>query len=234
MSSLTDKVIATVSQDIQRGVLRPGDKVPTELALMKQLSVSRSVVREAMSRLQAAKIVETRHGVGTFILDAKQAEAVTLQAADLSNMLDVMAIIEFRIDMEAAAAALAATRRTEQHLKHIAASLERFELELQRGSTDTVAHDVDFHLQIARASGNRYFFEVLSQLGRGVSPRTRLGSAEIAELDRADHLRSVLTEHQMIYEAIVRRDADDARAAMRMHLSNSRERLRRAHASAVD
>ena len=201
---------------------------------MKQLSVSRSVVREAMSRLQAAKIVETRHGVGTFILDAKQAEAVTLQAADLSNMLDVMAIIEFRIDMEAAAAGLAATRRTEQHLKHIAASLERFELELQRGSTDTVAHDVDFHLQIARASGNRYFFDVLSQLGRGVSPRTRLGSAEIAELDRADHLRSVLTEHQMIYEAIVRRDADDARAAMRMHLSNSRERLRRAHASAVD
>jgi GntR family transcriptional regulator, transcriptional repressor for pyruvate dehydrogenase complex len=234
MSSLTDKVIATVSGDIQRGVLRAGDKVPTELALMKQLSVSRSVVREAMSRLQAAKIVETRHGVGTFILDAKEAEAVTLQAADLSNMLDVMAIIEFRIDMEAAAAALAATRRTEQHLKHIAASLERFELELQRGSTDTVAHDVDFHLQIARASGNRYFFEVLSQLGRGVSPRTRLGSAEIAELDRADHLRSVLTEHQMIYEAIVRRDADDARAAMRMHLSNSRERLRRAHASAVD
>ncbi len=234
MSSLTDKVIATVSDDIQRGVLRPGDKVPTELALMKQLSVSRSVVREAMSRLQAAKIVETRHGVGTFILDAKQTEAVTLQAADLSNMLDVMAIIEFRIDMEAAAAGLAATRRTEQHLKHIAASLERFELELQRGSTDTVAHDVDFHLQIARASGNRYFFDVLSQLGRGVSPRTRLGSAEIAELDRADHLRSVLTEHQMIYEAIVRRDADDARAAMRMHLSNSRERLRRAHASAVD
>jgi GntR family transcriptional regulator, transcriptional repressor for pyruvate dehydrogenase complex len=234
MSSLTDKVIATVSEDIQRGVLRPGDKVPTELALMKQLSVSRSVVREAMSRLQAAKIVETRHGVGTFILDAKQAEAVTLQAADLSNMLDVMAIIEFRIDMEAAAAGLAASRRTEQHLKHIAASLERFELELQRGSTDTVAHDVDFHLQIARVSGNRYFFDVLSQLGRGVSPRMRLGSAEIAELDRADHLRSVLTEHQMIYEAIVRRDADDARAAMRMHLSNSRERLRRAHASAVD
>ena len=234
MSSLTDKVIATVSEDIQRGVLRPGDKVPTELALMKQLSVSRSVVREAMSRLQAAKIVETRHGVGTFILDAKQAEAVTLQAADLSNMLDVMAIIEFRIDMEAAAAGLAASRRTEQHLKHIAASLERFELELQRGSTDTVAHDVDFHLQIARVSGNRYFFDVLSQLVRGVSPRMRLGSAEIAELDRADHLRSVLTEHQMIYEAIVRRDADDARAAMRMHLSNSRERLRRAHASAVD
>lgn len=232
MSSLTDKVIATVSDEIQRGALRPGDKVPTELALMKQLSVSRSVVREAMSRLQAARIVETRHGVGTFILDAGQNDTLRLPASDRSDMLDVMAVIEFRIDMEAAAAALAAIRRTDQHLLHIAAALARFESELARGSTDTVAHDVDFHMQIARASGNRYFFDVLSQLGRGVSPRTRLGSAEIAELDRLVHLRSVLTEHQMIYQAIVRQDADDARAAMRMHLSNSRERLRRAHASA--
>lgn len=232
MSSLTDKVIATVSDEIQRGALRPGDKVPTELALMKQLSVSRSVVREAMSRLQAARIVETRHGVGTFILDACQNDMLRLPASDRSDMLDVMAVIEFRIDMEAAAAALAAIRRTDQHLLHIAAALARFESELARGSTDTVAHDVDFHMQIARASGNRYFFDVLSQLGRGVSPRTRLGSAEIAELDRLVHLRSVLTEHQMIYQAIVRQDADDARAAMRMHLSNSRERLRRAHASA--
>ncbi|HEY2604643.1 MAG TPA: FCD domain-containing protein, partial [Paraburkholderia sp.] len=141
----------------------------------------------------------------------------------------VMAIIEFRIDVEAAAAALAATRRTEQNLKQIRAALERFESELERGSTDTLAHDIEFHLQIARASGNRYFFDVLSQLGRAVSPRTRLGSAEIAELDHIEHLRNVLGEHQMIYRAIERQDPDDARAAMRMHLSNSRERLRRAH-----
>ena len=112
----------------------------------------------------------------------------------------------------------------------LAAPNPRFEAELERGSTDVVAHDVEFHIQIARASGNRYFFDVLSQLGRAVSPRTRLGSTEIADLDRVVHLRSVLAEHRQIYRAIVRQDADDARAAMRMHLSNSRERLRRAHA----
>jgi DNA-binding FadR family transcriptional regulator len=111
------------------------------------------------------------------------------------------------------------------------AALARFESELERGSTDTLAHDVEFHLQIARASGNRYFFDVLSQLGRAVSPRTRLGSAEIAELDQIETLRHVLNEHQLIYRAIERQDPDDARAAMRMHLSNSRERLRRAHES---
>ena len=229
MSSLTEKVVATLSDEIRRGTLRPGDRIPTEVAMMKQLSVSRSVVREAISRLQAANVVETRHGIGTFVLAPATEKPMQLAAADLSSMLDVMAIIEFRIDVEAAAAGLAAARRTEQNLKQIRAALARFESELERGSTDTLAHDIEFHLQIARASGNRYFFDVLSQLGRSVSPRTRLGSAEIAELDHIEHLRNVLGEHQMIYRAIERQDADDARAAMRMHLSNSRERLRRAH-----
>ncbi len=154
-----------------------------------------------------------------------------LHVADLSSLRDVMALIEFRIDVEAASAALAPRRGApSRNLKQIGqAALERFESELERGSTDTLAHDIEFHLQIARASGNRYFFDVLSQLGRAVSPRTRLGTAEIAELDHIELLHNVLSEHQMIYRAIERQDADDARAAMRMHLSNSRERLRRAH-----
>lgn len=229
MSSLTEKVVVTLSDEIRRGILRPGDRVPTEVEMMKRLSVSRSVVREAMSRLQAEKVVETRHGIGTFVLPPAQEAPMRLPIADLSNMLDVMAIIEFRIDVEAASAALAASRRTDQNLRQIAAALERFASELERGSTDVLTHDIEFHLQIARASGNRYFFDVLSQLGRSVSPRTRLGSAEIAELDHVEHLRDVLSEHRVIYRAIERQDADDARAAMRMHLSNSRERLRRAH-----
>ncbi|CAG4888436.1 FadR/GntR family transcriptional regulator [Paraburkholderia saeva] len=230
MTSLTEKVVATLSDEIRRGALRPGDRIPTEVEMMKQLNVSRSVVREAISRLQAANVVETRHGIGTFVREPENEERMQLPAADLSSMLDVMAIIEFRIDVESASAALAAGRRTLQHLQQIRSALDRFGAELERGNTDVLAHDIEFHLQIARASGNRYFFDVLSQLGRAVSPRTRLGSAEIAELDHIEHLRNVLNEHEQIYRAIERQDADDARAAMRMHLSNSRERLRRAHA----
>ncbi|MDR5755375.1 FadR/GntR family transcriptional regulator [Caballeronia sp. LZ035] len=232
MPSLTDKVVSTLFEDIERGVLRPGDKIPTEVALMKQLSVSRSVVREAVSRLQAANVVETRHGIGTFIRAPEERESMRLKDADLSSLLDIMAIIEFRIDLEGAAAALAAGRRTESHLKQISAALGQFEVQLASGSTDVLQHDVEFHLQIARASGNRYFHDVLSQMGRGVSPRTRLGKEEIAELDQIEHLRHVLAEHKAIYQAIVRQDAEDARAAMRLHLSNSRERLRQVHGAA--
>ncbi|SAK97991.1 GntR family transcriptional regulator [Caballeronia hypogeia] len=233
MASLTDKVVASLVADIEHGILRPGDKIPTEVALMKQLSVSRSVVREAVSRLQAANVVETRHGIGTFIRASEDREPVRLPDADLSNLLDIMAIIEFRIDLEGAAAALAASRRTDAHLKQIAAALERFEAQMANGSTSVLQHDVEFHLQIARASGNRYFYDVLSQMGRAVSPRTRLRPPELAELDQLERLRAVLSEHKAIYQAIVRQDSDDARAAMRLHLSNSRERLRQVHGASV-
>lgn len=105
MASLTDKVVATLFEDIERGVLCSGDKIPTGVALMKQLSVSRSVVREAVSRLQAANVVETRHGVGTFILPPADRESVRLPDADLSSLLDILAIVEFLIDLEGFAAA---------------------------------------------------------------------------------------------------------------------------------
>ncbi|WP_246793268.1 FadR/GntR family transcriptional regulator [Burkholderia perseverans] len=229
MSSLSEKVVASLSEEIRRGMLRPGDRLPTEVAMMKQLSVSRSVIREAISRLQAARIVETRHGVGTFVLSPRHDATMQLPTADLSNMLDAMAVLEFRMDVEAASAALAAKRRTESNLRQMQAALERFAAELERGSTDTLAHDIEFHQQIAQASGNRYFVDVLSQLGHSASPRTRLGSAELAELDQIDRLRHVLDEHRWIYRAIERQDPDDARAAMRVHLSRSRERLQQAH-----
>ncbi len=131
---------------------------------MKQFAVSRSVVRAAVSRSQAANIVERRHGVGTFVRAPADREAVRLRGADLSDLLDVVAVIEFRIDLEGAAAALAAGRRTEQHLKQIAGALKRFEEQVANGSTDVLQHDVEFHLQIARASGNRYFYDVLSHM----------------------------------------------------------------------
>jgi DNA-binding FadR family transcriptional regulator len=81
---------------------------------------------------------------------------------------------------------------------------------------------------IAQSSGNRYFHDILSHLGTTIIPRARLNSARIAQDDPAQYLERVIHKHEDIYGAIARRDADSARAAMRMHLSNSRARLRRA------
>ncbi|RYY77530.1 MAG: FadR family transcriptional regulator, partial [Comamonadaceae bacterium] len=66
--SLAHDVVDALSGRIREGSLAPGVKLPTEAAIMEEFGVSRTVVREAISRLQAAGLVETRHGVGTFVV----------------------------------------------------------------------------------------------------------------------------------------------------------------------
>ena len=81
---------------------------------------------------------------------------------------------------------------------------------------------------IAQATGNRYFVEILSQLGNTIIPRARVNTPALEQDRPADYLDRVNREHEDIYHAILRRDPEAARAAMRTHLSNSRERLRQA------
>ena len=91
-----------------------------------------------------------------------------------------------------------------------------------------MAADVQFHLAIAQASGNRYFHDILGHLGTNIIPRARVNSAKLVQDDPAVYMERVNREHEDIFNAIARQDAESARAAMRTHLSNRRERLSRA------
>jgi DNA-binding FadR family transcriptional regulator len=97
---------------------------------------------------------------------------------------------------------------------------------------DAVASDFAFHLEIALSTGNRYFTDIMTHLGTSIIPRTRLNSARLAHDDQQHYMGRLSREHEEIYEAIARQDSDAARAAMRLHLTNSRERLRHAHEEA--
>jgi DNA-binding FadR family transcriptional regulator len=196
-----------------------------------EYGVSRTVVREAISRLQAAGLVETRQGVGTFVLARAPQGPFRVDPAELATIEDVIAVLELRIAIEAEAAALAAGRRTDEQLAAMRQALDAFARSID-APDDAVNPDFQFHLQVALASGNRHFADLMNHLGTLIIPRTRLNTARFAHEGRAEYLRRVGREHEDIYAAIARRDGDSARAAMRTHLSNSRERLRRAHESA--
>jgi DNA-binding FadR family transcriptional regulator len=224
--NLAQGVVAHLTDSIKGGSLKPGDKLPTESEIMRLLGVSRTVVREAISHLQAAALVETRHGIGTFVLEPPAAP-MGLDPATVVTMRDVLALLELRISLETEAAGLAAGRRSDGQLAQLRAALDSFEA-CARAGQETVAPDMAFHLLLAQASGNRYFHDILSHLGTNIIPRARLNSARIAQDDPAQYLERVIQEHEAIYLAIARGDADGARGAMRTHLSNSRERLRRA------
>jgi GntR family transcriptional regulator, transcriptional repressor for pyruvate dehydrogenase complex len=230
--SLAHDLVEGIGGQIAAQALRPGDKLPTESAIMQSWGVSRTVVREALSRLQAAGLVETRHGIGTFVLQPKPAGSVfRIDPAEIATAVDVMAVLELRISLETESAGLAAQRRSEAQLAAMRAALDALESNSQ-GEGDTVSPDLRFHLLIAEATGNRYFADIMGHLGATLIPRARIDSSRIAMEDLPQYLRRVNREHEEIYAAIARRDPESARAAMRIHLTNSRERLRRAQEAA--
>jgi GntR family transcriptional regulator, transcriptional repressor for pyruvate dehydrogenase complex len=224
---LAHELVEGIGAQIQAQALQPGDKLPTELEIMQAYGVSRTVVREALSRLQAAGLVETRHGIGTFVLEPRPVPGFGIDPKDIATAVDVMAVLELRISLETESAGLAAQRRTEAQLAEMRAALDAFEANVG-GEGDAVSPDFRFHLAIANATGNRYFADIMSHLGSTLIPRARINSSRVAQEDRTQYLRRVNREHEEIYSAIARGDAESARAAMRIHLTNSRERLRRA------
>lgn len=225
--TLTSQLTRTLTGRIAQGLLKPGDKLPSEQELIGEFGVSRTVVREAISSLRAAGMVTTQQGVGAFV----QADALTqpfrIDEANLDLLKEVISVLELRIALEAEACALAAQRRGEAHLEAMRVALDRMEAAIA-ASEDAVAPDLDFHRTIAEATGNAHFTHLFSYLGALMIPRTRLQTFRFFADDRTEYLRRVNREHEDIYQAILRRDSDAARSAMRLHLSNSRERLRKA------
>jgi GntR family transcriptional regulator, transcriptional repressor for pyruvate dehydrogenase complex len=228
--SLTQQVVARVTAMIETGSLLPGARLPTEAEIVRREGVSRTVVREAISRLQAAGLVETRHGVGSFVRERARGEKLALKRRSVNTAADILAVLEIRIAIEPEAAALAAARRTNRHLRAMAAAMEDYmkEIRVGRGGVDP---DFQFHLEIARAARNPYFVDIFTALGPKAIPRSRFQIDE-REPQRQEYLKRINNEHEDIYSAILRGDAEASRAAVRNHLGNSRERMKRAQEAA--
>jgi GntR family transcriptional regulator, transcriptional repressor for pyruvate dehydrogenase complex len=225
--NLTQRVVAHLSNLIGAGALAPGEKLPPEAEIVRQQGVSRTVVREAISQLQAAGLVTKRHGIGTFVLDSLTQQNFGIRAGSVTTLRDVLAMLELRISLETEAAALAAIRHTDEHLAEMRRALDSFRERLGNGG-ETITPDFQFHLGIARATGNHYFSDILNHLGSSIIPRSRFPTNEL-QPQEIEYLVRISNEHEDTYNAIVRRDSEAARAALRNHLGNSRERMRRAY-----
>jgi GntR family transcriptional regulator, transcriptional repressor for pyruvate dehydrogenase complex len=233
--TLAFELVDALGDRIRDGRFATGDKLPTESALMAEFGVSRTVVREAISKLQAAGLVETRHGIGTFAVGLGDTSAFRIDPQQLATLRDVIAVLELRIGIETEAAAIASQRRTAQNLAALRDALNAFSDAVEDGR-DAVAADFQFHLEISRATQNPHFANLMGTLGTMIIPRARLappdpGQEATADQELRHYLRRVNAEHESIFDAIANQDAEGARAAMRTHLANSRERRRRAAAS---
>ena len=156
-----------------------------------------------------------------------------IASEDFATVSDVIAVLELRIGLEAEAAGLAAQRRTEANLTALTAALEAFQNSINQDS-DAVPPDFQFHMEVARATQNQHFTDLMTYLGAMIIPRTRVNTPNSAPEGRYHYLQRVHAEHESILNAIRNQDVDAARAAMRTHLGNSRERLRKIQTQPTD
>ncbi|WP_397452666.1 FadR/GntR family transcriptional regulator [Pseudomonas sp. NA-150] len=219
--NLATDLVTQLSQKILLGKINPGEKLPSESEIVREHGVSRTVVREAISKLQASGLVETRHGIGTFVLERQAPTGMHLTVETAAGVRD---ILELRLGLETQAVALAAMRRTDEQLAAMRQALDDYQ-DLLAKEDSCVEADRRFHLLIAEATGNPCFVEIMQHLGSNMIPRSRIASSERAGANLAHQGYLANLEHEALLSAIRRQDPDAARAAMWTHLSNSRERL---------
>ncbi|MDJ0387135.1 FadR/GntR family transcriptional regulator [Roseomonas sp. E05] len=225
-ANLTAELVRRLAAEIRAGRLRPGDRLPTEQALMRQAGVSRTVVREAVAALRAEGLVLTRQGVGAFVADPSTRGHVRIDPGEMRSLNDVLQVIELRIALETEAAGLAAERRTVQASERIAQAAAAFDKAVDAGE-NAVAQDLEFHRAIFAATGNSFFPRFLEFLGPMLIPRQTVRPYLEEPEARTAYLQRVREEHARIASAIASGQASAARNAMRRHLVASRDRYAR-------
>jgi len=219
---------ALIAEDLRReietGSFAPGDRLPSEAELTRRHSVSRTVVREALSQLRSDGLVEARKGSGVYALDPAKARQRPFSDLDTERLSGVIELFELRSAFEIRAAALAATRRSGAQIDKIVAANAEVAKCFETG-TSTREADFACHYAIAEASQNKRFPEFLSLIRSGLVPRVELESRSRpprAYVPNPD----LVAEHDRIIDAIVTGDPDAAEAAMKAHLEGSLERYR--------
>jgi DNA-binding FadR family transcriptional regulator len=221
--SLVDDIFEDFSERIRTGKLAPGSRLPTEKDLSIELSVSRTVVREAMARLTVQGFTVPRQGAGVFVADGARYEAFQVTPQELGAIEDVLKLLEMRLAIETEMASLAAERRTDADLVELRRNLDAMSPEAD-GVDESVEADVGFHRAIARASGNQYFERFIDFLGVRLVPLRKVYLQGSEGARHRDYLRGIWREHEMIYEAIAKGDPAAARTAARRHMTLSLKR----------
>lgn len=218
----TEKLSNAVQRQIEdlilRGILRPGERLPSERELSDRLGVSRPSLREAISALQERGLLDSRPGAGVYVaevLGSAFSEALVQLFSEHDEA--VFDYISFRRDMEGLAAERAARRASDTDLAVIDTIFRKMEAaHPKRNATDEARLDADFHMAIIEASHN----VVMLHMMRSMYDLLRNGvfyNRQIMFRQRTTR-GALLDQHRDINTALQARDAEAARAAVERHL----------------
>ena len=196
------------------------EKLPPERLMAKKLGVSRPSVREAYSALEIAGILESRAGSGTYVksinidnFNLRKIEDISSKEESPFDLLEVRRIVEPEI------VALAAKNASIEKVKELEKILERMKEELKRNNIYSIETDAEFHMAIARASGNSIFFNIMAYI-------SNLAKEKLWEKIREKivnipgHREKDIKYHESILDFIREKNAKNAKILMRKHFSD--------------
>jgi len=213
--STADAVVNYLKQQIEDGLLKPGEKLPSERLLQQKLAVSRFTLRESLARLSALGIIKTIHGKGTIV--AREVSSSTLADAFIplfanQSIKDVIDFFEARVLIEREAAVLSAARRTDEDLRRF----EEILADSRKFLDDPDRYgelDFQFHMQIAQSSGNVFIQNMMGCFNE----YTKRYMQVVA--NAAINRNASIVAHEDIYECIRSKDTSRAGIVTRKHLS---------------
>lgn len=201
----SEEIYLQLREFILSGQLKPGDRLPSERAMMTQLNRSRPTIREALRMLEQGGYIASTHGV-----EEPLAEMIQL------NQISLQELGEYRLNNDSTIAMWAAQRRSAADLQQLRQCLQE-----AQASTEDYEHfvdlDVKFHSLLAQATGNRVAVIVTQVLGNVEKETLRRKMLAISQADRLALEQRILMRHQIILSAIELGDAEGAREAMIEH-----------------
>ena len=223
---LSTAVTRQIEQLILRGILRPGERLPSERELSERLGVSRPSLRGAIAELQAKGLLSSRAGAGIFVADVLgSAFSPALVQLFASHSEAVFDYLSFRRDMEGLAAERAARLGSDTDLKVIQTVYDKMvAAHAKRDPSDEAALDAEFHLSIIEASHN----VIMLHMMRSMYQLLREGVFYNRQIMFKQRLtrEMLLEQHQRINSALQARDGGAARAAIEAHLDYVEAALR--------
>ncbi len=209
---LYEDIVQQLTRLINSGVLKPGDRLPTERALATELDVSRTAIREALRVMEAMGFIESRVGEGTYV------RAITIEnvISPFSSLLQqdqrlIDELMEVRLLIETEMARMAAHRLNPESAAQIEESLAFMEEEISQGVLGLNGDNM-FHEALAKAADNQALCQILDLCS------DLLSSSREDALKKLSDQGIALAHHRKIYQAVVDGDGDLAASLMKHHL----------------
>ena len=218
-----DAVLKALAGFVAQEGLEPGERLPTERILAERLRVSRNTVREALTRWEGLGLVERRQGSGTYLKASVSPDMLhmPLTLASGNDFASLMQTLELRRALESEAVALCAERARKSDIALIGRKLDTMEKAFRNRDGMSADEDWEFHQAIYRASGNPLFEQIISAM------HEMFHRFWEHPLGVRDFGHASFPYHRTIYERIVARDPEGARAEQIKLIATVEDDLRR-------